>query len=329
MRIQRGRLPAPEFAGLQWLDGGERSVTDLRGRPWLAFFWDFTDVHSQRALAYVQVWHGRYGAKAMEILGIHSPSFAFGGDPRVVREAVDELGVPFPVAIDASFATWNAYANRFWPAAYLVDAEGFVADALFGEGPWPAFEVSIQALLRESQRGLVLPRGIEPFRPEDAAGAARRPISPTVCLGWRRGRIANPEGFRPGEEVLYGPGKPRRRDSAWMEGRFLNLEDGQEHVGTDEGRIVLPFDAKDAWLVAAPADRSRPGRVLVHQDGHPVGAWVAGDAVTFGAEGPEVLVDRPRAFQVVRNEVPGRHVLTLSTRSPGLRFHCVDFTWYT
>lgn len=326
MRLQRGRLPAPEFAGLRWLDGNERSLAALRGHPFLVFFWDFTDVHSLRALVYVQVWHGRYAGKGLEILGIHSPSFGFGGDLRTVREAVDELGVPFPVAIDASFATWDAYANRFWPAAYLVDADGFVADSLFGEGPWPIFEASLQTLLKELHPRAALPRLIEPFRPEDEPDAPRRPISPTLCLGWRRGRVANPEGYRPDQEVDYAPGQPRRRDSAWMEGRFLNRVDCQEHVGTDEGRVMLPFDAKDAWLVAAPADLSRPGRVLVFQDGHPVAPEAAGDAVTWGAEGPEVLVDRPRAWWILRNPEPGRHVLTLSTRSPGLRFHCVDFT---
>jgi hypothetical protein len=32
------------------------------------------------------------------------------------------LGLTFPVALDNSYDTWNAYDNQSWPAAYLIDA---------------------------------------------------------------------------------------------------------------------------------------------------------------------------------------------------------------
>ena len=30
--------------------------------------------------------------------------------------------------------TWNAYGNQYWPAKYLIDAEGQVRYVHFGEG---------------------------------------------------------------------------------------------------------------------------------------------------------------------------------------------------
>ena len=34
------------------------------------------------------------------------------------------LGIPYPVALDNDYRTWNAYPNQYWPAEYLIDRAG-------------------------------------------------------------------------------------------------------------------------------------------------------------------------------------------------------------
>ena len=52
-----------------------------------------------------------------------SPSSTWSSN---VRAAVASLGVKYPVAVDDNYNTWNAYANEYWPAEYLIDASGNV-----------------------------------------------------------------------------------------------------------------------------------------------------------------------------------------------------------
>jgi hypothetical protein len=45
--------------------------------------------------------------------------------------------------------TWDAYDNRYWPARYLIDADGFIRYQHFGEGAYEENEEEVQELLAE------------------------------------------------------------------------------------------------------------------------------------------------------------------------------------
>jgi len=64
---------------------------------------------------------------------VHTPEFAFEHVPSNVRSAVKRLGVRYPVAIDNQYGTWNDYGNQYWPAEYLIDRNGHLRRAHFGE----------------------------------------------------------------------------------------------------------------------------------------------------------------------------------------------------
>jgi hypothetical protein len=60
------------------------------------------------------------------VTGAHTPEFSFEHDIDNVREALSEMGVKYPIAVDSDYAVWNAFANRYWPASYFIDAEGLI-----------------------------------------------------------------------------------------------------------------------------------------------------------------------------------------------------------
>jgi len=64
-----------------------------------------------------------------------------------VEEAVKHLGIRYPVAQDNAYATWNAYGNQYWPALYLIDAQGRIVYSHFGEGNYDETERRIVQLL--------------------------------------------------------------------------------------------------------------------------------------------------------------------------------------
>lgn len=97
----------------------------------------------------VRGWYAQYHDQGLEIIGVHTPEFNHERDVDNVRAAVADLGVAWPVAIDNEWTTWRAYANRYWPAMYILDKAGNVRHIKIGEGQYQQTEAIIQALLAE------------------------------------------------------------------------------------------------------------------------------------------------------------------------------------
>jgi len=325
-RLPRGLLPVPPWTGLDWPGGAPVSPDSWRGRVVILFLWDFAEVASLGVLPYLRAWHGRYENLGLSILGVLVPRFRFGQEALWLRRTLDQMGLPFPVAADRDLLLWEALGNHPIPSAYLADREGFLADCVFRRDPWPPFERSIQALLREGLRPMVLPPLIEPLRPEDQPGHRPRRVTPPVPFGYLQGRLGNPEGFAPEEVVRYQDSGSGRRGSAWLDGSFRNLPDAQEHAEGREARVRVDFEAASAWLVASPAREGLTCPVEVTQDGRPLLPDWRGEDVR-DLDGATVLeVTQPGVWQVLRNPVVGAHRLVLKSLVPGLRLHRIEFT---
>ena len=66
-------------------------------------------------------------------MAVHSPEFNEERDVANVRKAIAQLDIPYPVAIDNDFRIWRSFANRYWPALYLLDHSGRVVWSHVGE----------------------------------------------------------------------------------------------------------------------------------------------------------------------------------------------------
>src|SRR5690606_7417786 len=78
-----------------------------------------------------------------------------------VRAGAEGFGIAYPVALDNDLSTWTAYRNRYWPAHYLIDAEGTVRHISFGEGNYAATEKMIRELLQDADPDVALPAPTE------------------------------------------------------------------------------------------------------------------------------------------------------------------------
>src|SRR3972149_1722526 len=131
------------------------------------------------------------GPPGLQVVGVHAPEFSFARESGNVLRAVREHAIQYPVALDNDYAIWQAYANRYWPAKYLVDREGYLRYYHFGEGAYGETEQAIQALLREAFPEIVLPGLMEALRDEDKPGAVCYRVMPELYLGYQQGRIGN------------------------------------------------------------------------------------------------------------------------------------------
>jgi len=195
MRVKKGTARAPEIGRL-WLNSPPLSFRQLRGRAVLVDFWDYTCVNCIRTLSYVQVWHERYREKRLTVIGVHTPEFTFAQYESNVERGIREFGLTYPIVIDSDREIWKAFANRYWPTKYLLDKDGYLRYAHFGEGAYRETEEAIRELLLEINASLAFPPLMEPVRSEDREGAVCFRPSPELYLGHARGRIGNDGGFK-------------------------------------------------------------------------------------------------------------------------------------
>ena len=140
---------APELHNEIWLNSAPLQLAALRGKVVMVEFWTFGCINCRNMNPWVRTWHEQYADDGLVIIGVHTPEFAYEQELANVQAAITDLGVTWPVAIDNDKATWRAYANHYWPAAYLIDKQGQIRLLKIGEGQYEYTESVIQALLAE------------------------------------------------------------------------------------------------------------------------------------------------------------------------------------
>ncbi|HEX8067184.1 MAG TPA: cytochrome c biogenesis protein DipZ [Thermoleophilaceae bacterium] len=303
------RLPvlgaAPEIAGTQrWFNtpgGRALSLAELRRerRVVLVDFWTYTCINCLRTLPEVKAWDARYRDAGLTVIGVHTPEFPFEKGAGNVERAVGRLGIRYPVAQDNEYATWNAFRNQYWPAKYLIDVDGHVRYAHFGEGEYDATEKAIRSLLAEAGARR-LGRATRVRAEEADAGVT----TPETYLG-----AARAEGFvdgplEPGTRD-FGRRAPRLPpDSLAYRGRWtVGLESARAGAGAE---LHLRFRARRVFLVLGSRGRARTMRVLL--DGRPLPDRLAGDDVRGGV----ARIDRQRLYRLVELPRAGDHRLVLA-----------------
>ena len=236
--------PAPAFSGIQqWLNtpGGQPvSLASLKGKVVLVDFWAYSCINCQRELPHVEAWDRAYASDGLEVVGVHTPEYAFEHVPSNVAAGVRRLGLTFPVALDNSYATWNAYDNQSWPAAYLIDASGQIRHVSIGEGDYSGEEQLIRQLLSAAHPGIALPRAtdVPDTTPVDSAQ------TPETYLGAERQQGYH--GSAPYATGQFTAPATLPADSFALAGAWTI---GQESITAGQGAgITLAFHASKVYL---------------------------------------------------------------------------------
>src|SRR6266540_2272400 len=142
------RVRMPSLGGATgWLNSEPLGPAELRGHVVLVNFWTLTCINWLRQEPYVRAWSQAYRDDGLVVIGLHTPEFSFEHEIDRVRQATNERGIDYPVALDNDYEIWSAFDNNAWPALYFVDTEGIVRDDHFGEGRYEESERVIQRLL--------------------------------------------------------------------------------------------------------------------------------------------------------------------------------------
>jgi hypothetical protein len=290
-----GTIPAFDGA-TAWLNSQPLTPADLAGRVVLASFGTYTCINWIRSLPYVRAWAHEYAEKGLVVIGIQTPEFEFEGELDNVERALKEMDVRYPVVVDNDYAIWQAFDNHYWPALYLVDAQGQIRHHHFGEGEYEETEMVLQMLLRDAgadvDQGLV---DIEPDGVEAAADWASLGSAENYVGYGRAYGFASPGGAVPDERHVYSVPAQLRRNQWALSGDWrIGLVPAR--LNEAGGSVSYQFHARDLHLVMGPPVHQGPVRFRVRLNGEPPGPAHGVDVDVDG----NGTADYQRMYQLIR-----------------------------
>lgn len=313
--VKKDGTPVPELQGIEGeINTKNLNIADLVGKKViLVDFWTYSCINCQRTLPYLTAWYERYKDQGLEIVGVHSPEFAFEKKYENVQRAVEKWNIEYPVVLDNEHATWAAFKNRYWPRKYLVDIDGYIVWDHIGEGAYEEAEKRIQGLLKERMEKL----GISDGMPLDMASVSSpqpefsRIGTPELYLGahFTRGNFGNPQGLPLGETVQYAlplDEKSIKPNYVYLEGAWF-VDTDSVNLISDVGKVILSYDAKIVNIVSSS------------KNGSEVSVFVNKNKVK------ELVVKDDDLYTLVDGEDYGRKTLEFEIRNPGFRLYTFTF----
>ena len=289
------RVTAPEIiSGGVWFNSEPLTLEQLKGKVVVIDFWTYSCINCQRTLPYLRDWNEKYKDKGLVIIGVHAPEFEFEKSEKNVDQAIKDFALTYPIVQDNNFATWRAYNNRYWPAKYFIDKEGYIRYSHFGEGAYDESEKIIQELLKEA--------GVT-----DISSSINNPTytiqakTPEIYLGYARlDGFASPEQIKQNTLSTYSSPANLGSNTIAYAGNWNVME---EYANPQKGaQLLLNFESKEVFLVMRSKGSS--ARVKVYVD----------DKLQyFGADTIDgiVTVDKDTLYKLINLPTPGRHILRL------------------
>jgi thiol-disulfide isomerase/thioredoxin len=314
-----------------WLNSPPLTPADLKGKVVLVDFWEYTCVNCLRTLPYLRTWWQRYHNDGFVIIGVHTPEFGFSGENGNVAAAVKQLGIDWPVVLDAHTNIAHRYQMWGWPEELLYDQNGRLQETQKGEGNYAQTEAKIQELLRASNPGAHFPAvmALLPQDSYDKPGAVCYPQTPETFVGpWRGQAVANAPAFAGSGDANYVDSSPSSHEEGkiYLNGYWHVSPGGQAMIsGGNNGYLDMVYQAIQVEVVMKP-DNGQSVRVNVTEDGKPVPLSDAGADVRYDADGNSyVQVNTPRAYEVIMNKEFGKHDLRLAPDRYGLGIYDIAF----
>ena len=287
----------PLTGATQWFNSRPLSNDMLRGKVVLVDFWTYSCINCLRTLPYLKAWNEKYRDQGLVIIGVHAPEFAFEKDPHNVEQSIHDLGITYPVALDNHYSIWNAFSNKYWPAHYLIDANGKIRHQHFGEGAYQETEQMIQTLLKESHQGS-LAKGnqlVQVAGTGATASAADMEQSPETYIGFaRQQNFASPETIKQDVTGHYSVPSSLKLNQWGLTGQW-QISAEAARLQNAGGAISFRFQGRELHLVMGSRN-NKPVRFKVTLDGLAPGDDHGSD---INAQGNGV-VNQQRLYQLIR-----------------------------
>ncbi|NNE43594.1 MAG: redoxin domain-containing protein [Gemmatimonadetes bacterium] len=329
MRLLReARLRAPELEPADWATGEVYALAALQGRVVVLDFFSYADPEGVEALAAMHTLSDHYREAGVVVVGVHVPAYEFEKPIPAARQEMWRLGIPYPVALDATYEVFRAYESRNLPARFVIDADGYVRGWHHGPGGLQDIESAVRALVREKKKDRPLPPPLDP-REWPAGVGLQWHATPEIRFGTRLAGFGPPdlEG-----ELVDGQTRDfaefpemRAQGAAYLEGKWTVHPD-RIVSENDEGGIEIVFEGTSVAAVLSPEDPDAEDlpQVEIALDGAAPDAGAGADLEDHGGRAV-VPISRGRLFHLVSAAEFGIHNLSLRVKGRGASVHLLHF----
>lgn len=136
--------------GGDWINSEPLSLASLKGRVVLVDFWTFGCYNCRNTLPALKRVDSEFRAKGLTIVGVHTPESDHEGNLNNLKNAIEKLGIKYPVVTDNKNNIWDTYEIKAWPTVVILDRQGRIRYKYVGEGAYDTQEKVIQFLLSEN-----------------------------------------------------------------------------------------------------------------------------------------------------------------------------------
>lgn len=252
------------------------------------------------------------------LIGVHTPEFEFEKDPANVERALKQLGVTWPVVLDNEYQNWQAFANRYWPAKYLIDRRGKIVYTHFGEGSNEETEMAIQQAIANSQSDFQMTLPDKDVRHNH--GKVCFIPTPELYCGYSRGQLANEEGYVMGKSAVYQRPQSFPEDMIALGGPFIAHHEYVESQ-SPESTLLLNFHATEVNVVLHPGSESTSVKIKLNGQAVPVNVQGT-DITTDGV----VEVTQPRLYNLVLSDDLIEGVLEIQAQAGNFQAYAFTFS---
>lgn len=292
-----------------YINTGGKKITleELKGKVVLLDIWTYSCINCKRTIPYINQWYDLYKDKGFEVVGVHTPEFAFEKVQANVEEAIQGFGIKYPVVLDNEYQTWNALGNQYWPRKYLIDIDGFMIYDHIGEGDYEETEKQIQYALRERDARMGIDSNIfsDTTKPADALTVDGNVNSPEIYFGSARNRyLANGNIGVPGIQSLTLP-KAFSKNKLYLGGSWDITPEYSENQGSAD--IVFAYDSKDVYMTAGSVQGVE---VEIYKD----------DVFV-----KKLMIKNETLYTLIEGDEYGKHVLKIKIPKAGLKAFTFTF----
>lgn len=286
-------------------DGKKITIEEMKGKVILLDIWTYSCINCQRTIPYINQWYDKYKNQGFEVVGVHTPEFAFEKNQVNVEKAVDGFKIQYPVVLDNNFQTWNALNNQYWPRKYLIDIDGFVIYDHIGEGAYQETEKAIQYALRERAYRL----GVDTDFPTGTVNlkdqVTGKVNSPETYFGSARNK-----NLGSGKASTQGVQKFTTQNNVGENKLFFNgswniTREYAENIGMTD--IVFRYDSKDVYMTA----------------GSDVGVEI--EVYKDDVFIKKIMIKDETLYSLIEGEDYGKHVLKIKIPKSGLKAFTFTF----
>ncbi len=147
----RMRSPLPSLEGATSWINGERVTEEIRGLPLVISFWSVSCYLCHETAEQFARWRDTFAARGVAFVAIHQPRSEDELDvERVASDAIEEMKLTQPCAIDNAHAIVDRFQNEFVPAFYVFNRKHELRHFQAGGKGFERIGAAIERVLDES-----------------------------------------------------------------------------------------------------------------------------------------------------------------------------------